>query len=65
MILLLILLLAAAVGFGVWRGFGPVQWIWLMAGAALLLMLLWALMLVFVVGPEMRRMGPPGASPGF
>jgi hypothetical protein len=65
MLLILILLLGLAVAFGVWRRFGAVQWIWLVAGSALLLALAWALYIVFVIGPEMRRMGPPGSTGGF
>jgi hypothetical protein len=62
---LLLLLVALVIAFGVWRRFGAVQWIWLVAGAALLLVLIWTFMLVFVIGPEMKRMGPPGMLRGF
>lgn len=60
MIGLLVLIFIAIVAFGVWRGFGAVQWIWLMAGSAFVMILLWVLLIVFFIGPEMRRMGPPG-----
>lgn len=62
---LLLLLVALVIAFGVWRRFGAVQWIWLVAGAALFLVLIWTFMLLFVIGPEMRRMGPPGMLRGF
>lgn len=55
---LLLFLLAAA--FGVWRKFGAVQWIWLLFGSAIALLVLWFLVLAFVIGPEMVRTGPPG-----
>jgi hypothetical protein len=60
MLLLLVLFVAAGIAFGIWRGFGAVQWIWLMAGVAFAMLLLWVIMLVFVIGPGMQRMGPPG-----
>lgn len=56
----MLLLFLIAVAFGVWRGFGAVQWIWLMAGAAFTMILIWVILIVFVIGPEMRRMGSPG-----
>jgi hypothetical protein len=60
MLMVLVLIVAAAVAIGVWRGFGAVQWIWLIAGIALTMVALWVIMLIFVVGPGMQRMGPPG-----
>lgn len=54
-----ILLFLLAVAFGVWRKFGPIQWIWLLFGTAMLLLIAWILMLVFLIGPEMVRTGPP------
>jgi hypothetical protein len=65
MLLTLVLIIGLAVAFGVWRRFTAVQWIWLMAGAALLLIMVWAALLVFLIGPEMQRMGPPGVQRGF
>lgn len=55
-----LLLFLAAVAFGVWRKFGPIQWIWLLFGTAITLLLVWLLLLTFVIGPEMVRRGPPG-----
>jgi hypothetical protein len=55
-----ILLFLGAIAVGVWRRFGPVQWIWLLFGFAMALVVVWVLMLVLVIGPEMQRMGPPG-----
>jgi hypothetical protein len=55
-LLLLFLLIAA---YGVWRGFGPIQWIWLLFGSAIALLVVWFLLLAFVIGPEMVRTGPP------
>lgn len=54
------LLFLLAVAFGVWRKFGPIQWIWLLFGTAMLLLLTWLLLLVFVIGPEMVKTGAPG-----
>jgi hypothetical protein len=54
-----LLLFLFAVAFGMWRKFGPVQWIWLLFGTAMLLLILWLVILVFVIGPEMVRTGPP------
>lgn len=54
------LVVLCAVMFGVWRRFGPVQWIWLLFGIAAAILVAWFLLMVLVVGPEMRRMGPPG-----
>ncbi|HSJ25691.1 MAG TPA: hypothetical protein VK929_13535 [Longimicrobiales bacterium] len=65
MILLLMAVFALLIAVGVWRRFTAVQWIWLIAGSALLLILVWALFLVFFIGPEMQRMGPPGATRGL
>jgi hypothetical protein len=60
MILLLLIVVLLAVGFGLWRGFGSIQWIWLFFGLAITMVVLWVIALVFVIGPEMRRIGPPG-----
>ena len=60
MLLYFVIVVAAAFGFGVWRRFGPVQWIWLLFGIAITMLVLWMLMMVLVVGPEMRRMNSPG-----
>jgi hypothetical protein len=61
MLTVLLLVVGLAVGYGIWRKFTAIQWIWLMTGLALAMLVLWAIMLVFVVGPGMQRMGPPGA----
>jgi hypothetical protein len=60
MITLLLIVFAGLIAFGVWRRFTAIQWIWLLFGAAATLMLIWLVLLVFLIGPEMRRMGPPG-----
>lgn len=52
-----------AVAFGVWRRFGPIQWIWLLFGTAITLLIAWLLLLTFLIGPEMVRTGPPGRAP--
>jgi hypothetical protein len=59
-----LLLFLVAVAFGVWRKFGPIQWIWLLFGSAIALVILWVIMLAFVIGPEMIRTGPPGTNDG-
>jgi hypothetical protein len=58
--LLVLLLFLLAIAFGVWRKFGPVQWIWLLFGTAIALLIVWLLLLAFLIGPEMVRTGPPG-----
>lgn len=56
----ILLLFLATIAFGVWRKFGPIQWIWLLFGTAIALLIAWLLLLTFIIGPEMVRMGPPG-----
>jgi hypothetical protein len=58
--LLVLLLFLLAIAFGLWRKFGPVQWIWLLFGTAIALLIVWLLLLAFLIGPEMVRTGPPG-----
>jgi hypothetical protein len=53
---LLVFLIAAA--FGVWRKFGAIQWIWLLAGFAIALLIVWFLVVLFFIGPEMVRTAP-------
>jgi uncharacterized membrane protein len=59
MIGLILVAFAAVVLFGVWRRFGPVQWIWLLFGAAIVMIVVWLVLIIAVVEPEMRRHGPP------
>jgi hypothetical protein len=54
----LLVVLAAAIAFGIWRRFTAIQWIWLGFGLAIGMVILWLLLVVLVVGPEMRRMAP-------
>jgi hypothetical protein len=56
----LLIAFAIAVAIGVWRKFGPIQWIWLIFGTAITILVIWVLLLAFVIGPEMVRTGPPG-----
>lgn len=56
----LLVLFLLAVAFGVWRKFGPIQWIWLLFGTAIALLVAWVLILTFLIGPEMVRTGVPG-----
>jgi uncharacterized membrane protein len=60
MLLYFVIVVVALIAFGVWRRFGPIQWIWLLFGIAIVMLILWLLMMVLVVGPEMRRMNAPG-----
>jgi hypothetical protein len=48
--------IAAAIAFGVWRRFSAIQWIWLLFGTCIFMLVLWAVLIVFVIGPNMRRM---------
>jgi hypothetical protein len=57
---LLLLVFGIAIAIGVWRKAGPAEWIWLLFGAAITMLVLWVLLLLFVVGPEMRRSPLPG-----
>jgi hypothetical protein len=52
---LLLLIFGTAIAIGLWRKAGPVEWIWLLFGAAITMLVLWVLLVLFVVGPEMRR----------
>jgi hypothetical protein len=56
--LLFLLISGAVILFGMWRRFGAVQWIWVLFGAAMFMVLLWLLLIVLVVEPEMRKLGP-------
>ena len=60
MLALLLLIFGSAIAIGLWRKAGPVQWIWLLFGAAITMLVLWVLLVLFVVGPEMRRTPLPG-----
>jgi hypothetical protein len=57
---LLLLIFGTAIAIGLWRKAGPIQWIWLLFGAAITMLVLWVLLVLFVVGPEMRRSPLPG-----
>ncbi|HSJ09682.1 MAG TPA: hypothetical protein VK928_07190 [Longimicrobiales bacterium] len=54
-IIIAILVLASAVAFGRWRRFSSIQWIWTLFGTAIAILIIWAIVIVFVVGPEMKR----------
>ncbi|CAN5801731.1 hypothetical protein BH23GEM9_BH23GEM9_16600 [soil metagenome] len=54
--LLFIMIFAAAVAFGVWRRFTSIQWIWLLFGTCVAMLVIWFLLVVFVIGPQMQRM---------
>jgi hypothetical protein len=58
MAFLFLLGIGAVIAFGVWRRFGPIQWIWLMFGAAITLLVVWFLVVAFIIGPEMVRTAP-------
>jgi ABC-type spermidine/putrescine transport system permease subunit II len=57
-ILLLAVLVAVAVAIGIWRGFTAIEWIWTFFAIAIGMIVLWLILVIFVVGPEMRRMAP-------
>jgi hypothetical protein len=65
MIVPFVVVVALAVVIGIWRRFGPIQWIWLLFGTAIALLVVWLLVLVLVIAPEMRRQGPPGQRRGM
>jgi hypothetical protein len=58
MALIFLVVIACIIAFGVWRRFGPIQWIWLMFGAVVTLLVIWFLAVAFVIGPEMVRTAP-------
>jgi hypothetical protein len=64
MLFFALLLFMCAVLFGMWRKFGPVQWIWLLFGTAVFMMIAWLLLIVLVIEPERRRPGPTEGSAG-
>ena len=53
------LVFGAVLAFGRWRRLNSVQWIWLLFGTALALIVIWLLVIVFFIGPEMREMDKP------
>jgi hypothetical protein len=59
-ILLLATLIAVAAAIGIWRGFTAIEWIWTFFAIAISMVVLWLILIIFVVGPEMRRMAPFG-----
>ena len=59
MIWLMLIVIGAAVAIGRWRKFTSVHWIWTIAGLAIALVVLWALVLMFFIGPEMRDAKTP------
>jgi len=54
-LLILVLVIGSVVAIGRWRKFGSIQWIWAIAGLGIGLFVIWALVLVFFIGPEMNR----------
>ena len=60
MLFWVLLVFAFAISYGLWKKFGPVQWIWLLFGTTIAVVIVWLLLIVFVIGPEMVRQGPPG-----
>lgn len=63
MIPIILLVFGAAVLIGIVRRASAVGWIWLLFGAVIVMLVLWVLLIVFVVGPEMHRTGAPGVQP--
>jgi hypothetical protein len=55
-LVIFVVVFAAAVAWGIRRRFNAVQWIWLLFGISALMLLFWLVLMVFVVGPNMRRM---------
>ena len=54
-VIVALLFLATAIAIGRWRRFNAIQWIWLITGMAIALVIVWFVLAVFVVGPEMQR----------
>jgi hypothetical protein len=57
-ILSALLFIGTAIAIGRWRKFNSIQWIWLITCMVIGLVVIWFLLAVFVVGPEMRRTLP-------
>ena len=53
-----ILFIGTAIVIGRWRKFNSIQWIWLITCMVIGLVVIWFLLAVFVVGPEMKRTLP-------
>jgi hypothetical protein len=53
--LIALTIIGTAVAIGRWRKFTSIQWIWTLAGIGIALFVIWGLMIVFVIGPEMNR----------
>ena len=53
-----LLFFGTAIAIGRWRKFNSIQWIWLITSMAIGLVLIWFLLAIFVVGPEMKRTLP-------
>jgi len=54
-VIIALLVLSGAVAFGRWRKFNSIQWIWLLFSTAFIILIVWMIVVVFVVGPEMKR----------
>jgi hypothetical protein len=55
-LLIILLVLGAAIAYGVWRRFSAIQWIWLLFATSILMVVIWTVLVFFVIGPNMRRM---------
>ena len=53
-----LLFIGTAVVIGRWRKFNSIQWIWLITSMVIGLVVIWLLLAVFVIGPEMKRTIP-------
>ena len=60
MLFWILLVFGLGVAIGIWRKFGPIQWIWLLFGTAIAVVIVWFVLVIFFIGPEMVRQGPPG-----
>lgn len=58
MLLYAVVVIAALVLIGRWRRFTSVQWIWAVFGICIVMVVLWAILIIFVIGPEMQRQAP-------
>ena len=57
-ILMTLFFIGTAIAIGRWRKFNSIQWIWLITSMMIGLIVIWLLLAVFVVGPQMKKSIP-------
>ena len=57
-IIMAVLFIGTSIAIGRWRKFNSIQWIWLITSMVIGLVVIWLLLAVFVVGPQMKKSIP-------